>query len=345
MLNIEGTTLTDEDTDLISSPLVGALIFFARNYQNREQLLALVSQIRKVRPDLILAVDQEGGRVQRFRDEFEPLPSLQKIGDLARSLADELEEICFSFGWLMAADILSVGIDLSFAPVMDLDRNSCPAISDRSFSEDPKEASRMCRAYIRGMNEAGMAATAKHFPGHGKVTADSHKELPVDLRSMDELRSQDLLPFLELSSEYQAIMPGHLKFPQVDAQSVGFSSYWLQNVLRREMQFNGVIFSDDLTMEGAAASGSYAERAKLALDAGCDMLLVCNNREGAKEVLSFLQQRFAQETDAHALEQRVESAKRLEAMKAQKTISRDSFLRSKTYNRAHHYLQLIRSQG
>ena len=340
MLSIEGAELTDEDIGLISSPEVGGLVLFSRNYSNREQLMRLVSRVRALRADLIIAVDQEGGRVQRFREEFELLPSLQKIGDLARALPDQSDDICFSLAWLMASDILSIGIDISFAPVLDLDRNSCSVISDRSFSEDPEEAVRMCRAYIAGMREAGMASTAKHFPGHGSVRQDSHLELPVDDRSMPEVKSRDLIPFIELSSEYDAVMPGHLKYPDINVQPVGFSPYWLQDILRLEIGFDGVIFSDDLTMEGAAESGSYSERARLALDAGCDMLLVCNNREGVIEVLEFLENRTRNANARHARLKNI-SSKRMKAMRARKVVSREAFLGSDIYTRAQGYLKRI----
>jgi len=336
MLDIEGIDVNKEDAELLSFPEVGGLILFTRNYKNRKQLIRLASQVREIRSDLIIAVDQEGGRVQRFREEFEALPSLQKIGDLARSLPNQLEEICFSFGWLMASDILSTGIDISFAPVLDLDRDSCSAISDRSFSENPKEAIQMCRAYIAGMKEAGMASTVKHFPGHGNVAVDSHKALPVDMRFLDEVKSHDMAPFAELCNDYDAVMPGHLLYPNIDAQSVGFSAYWLQKVLRQDIGFKGVIFSDDLTMEGAAASGSYSDRARLALEAGCDMLLPCNNRDGAKEVLEFLQKNTDQASDERQL-----SRQRLERMRARKQVSHDVFQASEIYKKAHHYLDLI----
>lgn len=336
MLDIECTELNEEDAELLSAPEVGGLILFSRNYRHRNQLVQLVSQIRAVRGELIIGVDQEGGRVQRFREEFEPLPSLQKIADLAREHPAKLEEICFSFGWLMASDILSTGIDISFAPVLDLDRNQCSAISDRSFSEQPEEAISMCRAYIKGMQEAGMASTAKHFPGHGSVVVDSHKDLPVDHRSMAEVRFHDMRPFVELSHEYDAVMPGHLQYPAIDTYSVGFSAYWLQQVLRQDIGFNGVIFSDDLTMQGAAASGSYADRARLALNAGCDMLLVCNNREGAKEALAYLQKNVDLESD-----ERQSSHQRLMQMKARKQVSREAFTNTDQYKKAQHYLNLI----
>lgn len=335
MLDIQGEELTEEESAILAMPEVGGLILFARNYRHPEQLHQLISQIREARVDLLIAVDQEGGRVQRFREGFERLPSLQQIADVARSRPEQSEDICFSFGWLMAAEVLAAGLDISFAPVLDLDRDSCKAISDRSFSEDPGEAILMGRAYLRGMREAGMASTAKHFPGHGSVAGDSHEELPVDFRSMDEVRSRDMLPFFELHNDYDALMPGHLKFPNIDALPVGFSAYWLKQIVRNELGFGGVIFSDDLTMEGAAASGSYSERARLALEAGCDMLLVCNNPDGAREVLHYLQDCPPSGW--------ADSAKRLSSMRSRKCWTREEVMSSDHYSRARRYLELIRN--
>ncbi len=289
MLDVHGLELNGEDRELLRNPFVGGLILFARNYQSRAQLGELVGQVRACREDLLIAVDQEGGKVQRFREGFEMLPPLQKIADLARRHPQERDQIAFSLGWLMAAEVLSAGVDISFAPVLDLDYNSSPVISDRSFSDRASETTALAQAYIGGMRSAGMAATAKHFPGHGGVSGDSHEELPIDDRTLAEIESRDLVPFVELLGVYQGLMPGHLLFPSIDSRPVGFSSFWLRRLLRERFGFSGVIFSDDLSMEGAAWAGSYAERASLALEAGCDMLLVCNNRTGALEVLAHLE--------------------------------------------------------
>lgn len=331
MLDIQGTELSEQDAELILHPEVGGLILFSRNYVDRAQLSTLVAQVRALRADLIVAVDQEGGRVQRFREGFETLPSIQKIADLARANPAQSDSICFSLGWLMATDVLSADIDISFAPVLDLDRDSCSVIADRSFSEDPLQAVQMGRAYLQGMGQAGMAATAKHFPGHGGVVADSHLQLPVDNRTMDELRCRDLIPFAELMDGYDAVMPGHLSYPNIDRLPVGFSPFWLQQVLRKELGFQGLIFSDDLTMEGAAASGSYRQRAKLAMDAGCDMLLVCNNRTGAIEVLEYIQSLGSATNNS-----------RIEIMRARKKWCPEDIHRSEIYAQAHNYLDQIR---
>lgn len=290
-IDIETTQLSAEDRELLLHPEVAGLILFSRNYQSRDQVTNLVAEVRDSRPDILVGVDQEGGRVQRFTGNgFTRLPPLQWLGDLYQQSPDLAEEASFLHGWLMAMEVLSAGLDLSFAPVLDLDRNHCRAIGDRSFSESPAIAIQLARSYLQGMNEAGMAATAKHFPGHGSVEVDSHLGLPEDNRTFEHIEGHDLLPFKELATSYQAVMPGHLLFPSVDSEPVGFSPLWLQTILREKLGFTGVIFSDDLSMAGAAASGSYADRAELALAAGCDLLLACNNRTGTYEILKFLDQ-------------------------------------------------------
>jgi beta-N-acetylhexosaminidase len=334
MVDIEGTQLDHGDEQLLASPLVGGLILFSRNYHDRQQLSALIRQVRQLRPGLLIAVDQEGGRVQRLRDGFEKLPSLQVIGDLVSKMPKEGDKICFSLGWLMATDVLAAGIDCSFAPVLDLDRDSCPPIGERSFSTDPQLAIELARPYLAGMREAGMASTAKHFPGHGGVRSDSHHELPVDSRNLETVRGKDLQPFSQLVGDYDAIMPGHLLFPAIDSLPVGFSPFWLQQILRDELGFTGVIFSDDLSMAGAADSGSYSERASLALQAGCNVLLVCNNREGVLQALEFLQG-WEQTHDPQ-----------IDSMRARKIWDRETIQRSPHYTTARHYLGLIaKNQG
>lgn len=302
MLDLEGLTLTTEETELIQNSWVGGVIFFARNFEHREQIMGLVAEIRAIRPELLLCVDQEGGRVQRFKEGFTRIPPMQVLGDqmcehVARGVdsgaaehegADNAEAFLQDVGWLMASELLACGIDFSFAPVLDVDRVQCEVIANRSFSDDPEAVIFSARAFIKGMHEAGMATTGKHFPGHGGVRADSHLETPYDDRSLETLQGRDLLPFVHLANELDAVMPAHIVFPSIDEDAVGFSHYWLQEILRGELQFEGVIFSDDLSMKGADVAGSYADKARCALLAGCDMVLVCNNRQGALEVLDYL---------------------------------------------------------
>jgi beta-N-acetylhexosaminidase len=284
MLDIQGTWLTAEDRRILRQPEVGGLILFARNIEDPRQVRELCASIRAVRPDLLLAVDQEGGRVQRLRNGFVRLPAMRALAD--NDNAEQLAEQC---GWLMATEVLAVGLDLSFAPVLDLDHQRSAVVGSRSFEGDAELATRLAGALIRGMDAAGMAATGKHFPGHGWAEADSHVAIPVDERSLDEIRAKDLIPFQRLSQQLAAVMPAHVIYPQVDAGPAGFSRRWLQEILRGELGFDGVIFSDDLSMAGAHVVGDAASRIEAALNAGCDMGLVCNDRASAELALGALQ--------------------------------------------------------
>ncbi len=284
MVDIAGTWLTAEDRQLLRQPQVGGLIIFARNIESPRQVRELSATIRAIRPDLLLAVDQEGGRVQRLRQGFVRLPAMRAIADNPN--AERLAEHC---GWLMATEVLAVGLDLSFAPVLDLDYQRSAVVGSRSFEGDPERAALLAGAFIRGMKTAGMAATGKHFPGHGWAEADSHVAIPVDERSLDTIRAHDLVPFAHLSQQLAAVMPAHVIYPQVDAQPAGFSRRWLQDILRGELRFDGVIFSDDLSMAGAHVVGDAASRIEAALSAGCDMGLVCNDRAAAELALSAAQ--------------------------------------------------------
>ncbi|PTQ87920.1 beta-N-acetylhexosaminidase [Agitococcus lubricus] len=289
MLDVVGVELDAEEKELLAHPDVGGLIFFARNYTGPDQIQALVHSIRAIRPEIILAVDQEGGRVQRFREGFVRLPSMKTFGDLFAHNADEACRLAHQCGWLMATEVLSVGVDISFAPILDVDCGLSRVIGDRSFHENPQVAVALLREFIRGMHQAGMAATGKHFPGHGSVEADSHVAIPVDKRSFAEIDALDLVPFRALCHELQGIMPAHVIYPEVDDKPAGFSPIWLQDLLRQQMGYKGVIFSDDLSMEGAGVVGGYADRADAALNAGCDMVLACNNRQGAIQILEYLE--------------------------------------------------------
>ena len=284
MLDIAGTWLTAEDRQILRQPEVAGLILFGRNIEHPRQVRELSAAIRAVRPDLLLAVDQEGGRVQRLRQGFVRLPAMRAIADNAN--ADVLAGHC---GWLMATEVLAVGLDLSFAPVLDLDHQRSAVVGSRAFETDAQRATQLAAAFIRGMSAAGMAATGKHFPGHGWAEADSHVAIPVDERSLEQIRASDLQPFAQLSRQLAAVMPAHVIYPQVDDRPAGFSRRWLQEILRGELQFTGVIFSDDLSMAGAHVVGDAACRIEAALSAGCDMGLVCNDRAAAELALSALQ--------------------------------------------------------
>ncbi|MDI1229972.1 MAG: beta-N-acetylhexosaminidase [Methylobacter sp.] len=282
MLDVAGFTLAADEKDKINHPNTGAVILFSRNYQNPEQVTELINSIRAARNGkLLIAIDQEGGRVQRFQQGFTRLPPAASYAK-----APELAEPA---GWLMAAELLAVGVDFSFAPVLDIDCGVSDIIGNRSFSTDPELATRLSSLFRKGMNAAGMAATGKHFPGHGAVALDSHLTLPVDERDLDSIRAKDLLPFKQLIEEgLEGIMPAHVVYPKIDPNPAGFSPFWIGQILRKELNFNGTVFSDDLSMEGAASVGDFPERARLAQLAGCDMILVCNNPAAAEQVLDAL---------------------------------------------------------
>ncbi len=291
MLDLEATELTRDELHLMAQAEVGGVIFFARNYEDPQQLMHLVHALRRRRPDLLLAVDQEGGRVQRLRQGLQPLPEMAAFGDLYERSPEQALQAAHHVAWLLASEVLALGVDISFAPVLDLNPGVSAVIGRRAVHADPHIATAVLKAFIAGMREAGMAATGKHFPGHGSVAADSHLDLPVDARSYAQIEQYDLQPFRELAAELQGMMPAHVLYPQVDQRPAGFSKIWLQDILRHRLGFQGAIFSDDLSMQGAVQYGTPAERADLAIDAGCDMILVCNDRPAAEQVLSHLQRR------------------------------------------------------
>ena len=286
MLDIDGTELMPEDRERLQHPLVGAVILFTRNYESPRALEALTQAIRKLRSDpLLIAVDHEGGRVQRFREGFTALPAAARTGALYDRNPPDGLSAAWAVGLVMAVELRTRGVDFSFAPVLDLDTGVSAVIGDRAFHSNPEAASALALACIRGMRDGGMAATGKHFPGHGAVALDSHLALPIDERSEAQIREHDLIPFGKLASELRGIMPAHVVYSACDALPAGFSRFWIQKILRGDLGFCGAVFSDDLSMAGAAVLGGMLERAEGAWEAGCDMVLVCNDRAAANELL------------------------------------------------------------
>ena len=290
MVDVAGTALTPEDREVLRHPLVGGVILFTRNYADLSQLEALVKSIHALRePPLLVAVDHEGGRVQRFRKGFTPLPPARLFGRIYDTDPKEAARVTEQSAWLMAAELRAVGVDLSFAPVVDLDYGVSEIIGDRALHREPEPVAELARAWLLGMRRAGMGACAKHFPGHGAVQGDSHLMLPVDRRSLDAIRRRDLVPYQRLLRlELPAVMMAHVVYEQVDAQPASFSRLWIEGELRERLRFEGAVFCDDLTMRGAEKAGDYVDRARAALAAGCDMLPICNSRTGVVAILDGL---------------------------------------------------------
>jgi beta-N-acetylhexosaminidase len=300
MLDVSGFELTHEEIDILDHPLVGGLILFSRNYYDQKQLIDIVRHIRSVtRNDIVIATDHEGGRVQRFRQGFSEIPAM---GSIAYQSNDDLKHsgfLCEQFGWLMAAELLAFDIDISFAPVLDIQGVS-EVIGDRSFHQQPQVIVQLASDFIKGMHRAGMSATGKHFPGHGNVLEDSHVAMPIDKRSREDIFALDMAIFKSIHQQglLDAVMPAHVIYPEVDDLPAGFSETWIKQILRRELGFNGVVFSDDLSMQGAVQMGNIVDRAELAIKAGCDMVLVCNDPKGAVKVIDDLPSGMSQHKDS-----------------------------------------------
>lgn len=290
MIDIEGPFLNQEDIELIGSPHVGGLILFERNFLDRNQITDLCFEIKSKKPEIIIAVDQEGGRVQRFKKGFSQIPPMQRLGDLVSYDKHAGLDLCKNAGWLIASELIASGIDLSFSPVLDLDQDLSSIIGDRAFSDQIDIVIECARAFIFGMNEAGMACVGKHFPGHGSISEDSHLEKPIDRRALNEIENKDLIPFKELINNLDGIMTAHILFPDVDERITTFSKIWIKQILREQMKFEGMIFSDDLSMEGTNEFKSFYDKTKNAIISGCEMILICNNREGAKDALKYFEE-------------------------------------------------------
>ena len=290
MLDVVGTELTTDDRRRLLHPLTGGVILFSRNYSSPEQLSRLTGEIHALRaPQLIIAVDHEGGRVQRFREGFSAIPPMREFGRAWDANAQRASQLVTDAGFVLAAELRAHGVDLTFAPVLDVDYGSSGVIGDRAFHSDPRAISELARALLQGFRQAGMSGVGKHFPGHGHVRADSHHEVPIDERSYDDIEASDLAPFRRLiEAGIGGIMPAHVIYPSVDRHPAGFSEFWLKQVLRGKLGFGGLVFSDDLSMEGASVAGGVTARAEAALTAGCDMILVCNNPASVDELIGSL---------------------------------------------------------
>ncbi|HEU0187824.1 MAG TPA: beta-N-acetylhexosaminidase [Gallionellaceae bacterium] len=290
MLDVAGKVLTPEDEARLKHPLVGGVILFARNFESPRQIAELCASIHALRtPPLLIAVDHEGGRVQRFREGFTRIPAMRELGKVWDEHPKRAKHLAQQAGYVLAAELRACGVDFSFAPVLDVDYGCSRVIGDRAFHSEPQAIAELAHSLLQGMRQGGMHTVGKHFPGHGFVEADSHLEIPVDERNFTDIELCDLIPFRQMIGfGLSAVMPAHVIYPKVDPKPAGFSKVWLKDVLRGELGFEGCIFSDDLSMEGATVAGGIVQRAEAALQAGCDMVLVCNRPDLADELLAGL---------------------------------------------------------
>ena len=291
VIDVVGTTLTEEDRERLRHPATGAVILFSRNYESPEQLTALCDDITRLRePELAICVDHEGGRVQRFRQGFTGLPPMRELGRLWDRDRQKAREVARACAYIAGAELAAHGVDFSFAPVLDLDYGGSSVIGDRALHFDPGAVGALGAAIVQGFADAGMGAVAKHFPGHGFAEADSHVAVPTDNRALKEIQKKDIAPYIEvIKAGIAAVMPAHVIYTQCDAEPAGYSRFWLQEILRGQLGFQGLIFSDDLSMEGASVAGGIPERARAALEAGCDMVLLCNDPPGQNQLLGSLE--------------------------------------------------------
>jgi len=290
VVDVLGPVLTDEDCERIRHPAAGAVILFARNYENPDQLAALTADIERQRdPALPVCVDHEGGRVQRFKEGFTAIPPMRTLGRQWDRDREKGRELATSIGYIIASELGAHGVDFSFAPVLDLDYGGSSVIGDRALHFDPSAVGALGACLVKGLAQGGVGAVGKHFPGHGYAEADSHVAVPRDERTFKEIARKDIVPYKTvIEAGLAGVMPAHVIYPQVDAEPAGYSKHWLQQVLRGQLGFGGIIFSDDLSMEGAAVAGGPPERARAAIAAGCDMVLLCNNPAGLDALLQSL---------------------------------------------------------
>ncbi len=336
VLDIAGTTLNDDDRRRLQHPLTGGLIYFARNWVDRQQITELSAEIKSIRPDVLISVDHEGGRVQRFRtDGFTHLPPMRALGELWMRDALTATDAATATGFVLGAELRACGVDLSFAPVLDLDHGGSTVIGDRAFHRDARVATMLAKSVMHGLLLSGMANCGKHFPGHGYVKADSHTEVPVDPRSLKTILADDAKPYEWLSTSLSSVMPAHVIYPKVDAQPAGFSARWLKEILRLQLAFNGVIFSDDLSMEGAKVAGSTIDGALAALGAGCDMVLLCNQSLDGGAAVDELLDGLSAAADAGRWQPDADSeARRLKLLPQTAPLAWDELMHDPVYQRA-----------
>jgi beta-N-acetylhexosaminidase len=302
-VDVAGLELTPDDIERLQHPQVGGVVLFARNFAAPLQLIQLTHSIREIRkPSILIAVDHEGGRVQRFRHGFTTIPPMRSLGKLWDRDPAQALAAARGCGFVIGSELQAHGVDMTFAPVLDVDYGESSVIGDRSLHSDPNVIATLAEALQAGLNTAGMVSVGKHFPGHGYVRADSHLEIPVDDRSLGEITAADLVPFQRLARTMGGVMPAHVVYPKVDSKPAGFSSIWLQKILREKLHFEGIVFSDDLGMEGASSAGGMVARANAALNAGCDMALICNDPRAQDTLLEGLERRPVAATLARRLE-------------------------------------------
>jgi beta-N-acetylhexosaminidase len=340
VIDIAGTTLSAVDKRRLKHPLTGGLVLFARNWENRLQLTELTASIKRIRPDVLICVDHEGGRVQRFRtDGFTAMPAMRTLGELWMKDAMTATDAASAAGFVLAAELRACGVDLSFTPVLDLDYGGSSVIGDRAFHRDARVATLLAKSLMQGLQRAGMGNCGKHFPGHGFVKADSHTEVPVDKRSLKAILTEDARPYEWLSTTLTAVMPAHVVYPKVDSHPAGFSPRWLKDILRGQLGFTGAVFSDDLSMEGArhleGGRLSFGEAAALALDAGCDLVLLCNQTlNGGKAVDELLAGLEQAAIDGHWHPDPDSEQRRLALLPQTPPLSWDALMHDPVYQRA-----------